>query len=134
MKEALLVRIYLFKVCLSIKNIGHDCVNMIISSIVNKAIRTISNFLRRDFEQKKTQNKELTSSYKVFVRKKLILLLFNVRLILICWLVLACCVFFVLQNFLLKTFVLIASFNILLTCTPINPPIEKLFVRPYFYL
>ena len=30
--------------------------------------------------------------------------------------------------------VLMTSFTILLTCTPINPPIENLFVHIYFYL
>ena len=30
--------------------------------------------------------------------------------------------------------VLITSYTKLLTCTPINPPIENLFVRAYFYL
>ena len=47
--------------------------------------------------------------------------------------------FFYAQNFFVKKiiwleFVLITSFTILLTCTPINPPIENLFVGIYFYL
>ena len=50
------------------------------------------------------QNKQFSPSYEVFVHKKLMLLLFNIHLILICSLPFACFVFFVLQKFLLKRF------------------------------
>ena len=38
------------------------------------------------------------------------------------------------QNFFVKKIVLITWFTIFRTCTPINPPIEDLFARTYFYL
>ena len=56
----------------------------VLSSIVNEAIKTILIFLRRDFKRKKTQNKQFSPSYEVFVRGKLLLLLFNIRLFLFC--------------------------------------------------
>ena len=50
------------------------------------------------------QNKQFPPSYEVFVHKKLMLLLFNIRLILISKLLFTCFMFFVLQKFLLKRF------------------------------
>ena len=41
-------------------------------------------FLRKDFKQNKTQNKQFPPSCEVFLSEKLMLLLFNIRLILIC--------------------------------------------------
>ena len=56
----------------------------VLSSILNEAIKTILIFLRRDFKRKKTQNKQFSPSYEVFVRGKLLILLFNIRLFLFC--------------------------------------------------
>ena len=41
-------------------------------------------FLRRDFKWNKTQNKQFSLSYEVFVREKLLFLLFSIRLFLFC--------------------------------------------------
>ena len=51
-----------------------------------------------------------------------------------CYLVCTCFVFFVLEKFLLKKIelVLIASFTILVICTPLNPSI-KIYFSPIFF-
>ena len=51
-----------------------------------------------------------------------------------CYLVCTCFVFFVLQKFLLKKIelVLMASFTILVMCTPLNPSI-KIYFSPIFF-
>ena len=70
---------------------------------------------------------------EVFLREKLLYLLFSVRLFLFCWLVFAWFAFLCAQNLFVK----INKYywqSILLTSTPINPPIENLLVRTYFYL
>ena len=93
-------------------------------------------FLRKDFEHKKAPKRLL----EVFVHKKLLPLLFFVRFFFcfVSWFGLIC-VFVHLKFFGKKKInrfeiVLITSFTILLTCTPINPLIENVFLRPHFYL
>ena len=102
--------------------------------------------LRNNFEHKKstkTQNKQLSRSQKVFIRAKtccfccfclfVFVLLVGFGLI---------CVFVRSKSIRKKKkkiinrpkVVLITSFTILLTCTPINPFIKNLFVHTYFYL
>ena len=90
---------------------------------------------------KKHQNaKQLTLNFlEVFVREKLLPLLFSVCSFSFCWLVLVWFTFLYVQNFFVKKInwleiVLITSLTILLTCTPINSPIENLFVHISFYL
>ena len=57
------------------------------SSIVNGAFRTISNFCKKIFRLERMQNKQFFHSYEVFVQKELLLLLFNIRVCLFCYLV-----------------------------------------------
>ena len=82
---------------------------------------------------------------EVFSRAKMLRLLFSVCLILFCYLVFVCAMFFYAQNFFVKKknknkkkhwfeIVLMTSFTILLTCNPIDPPIKNLFAHTYFYL
>ena len=99
-------------------------------------------FLQKWFRlHKKHQNaKQLTLNFlEVFVREKLLPLLFSVCSFSFCWLVLVWFTFLYVQNFFVKKInwleiVLITSLTILLTCTPINSPIENLFVHISFYL
>ena len=99
-------------------------------------------FLQKWFRlHKKHQNaKQLTLNFlEVFVREKLLPLLFSVCSFSFCWLVLVWFTFLYVQNFFVKKInwleiVLIISLTILLTCTPINSPIENLFVHISFYL
>ena len=116
-----------------------------VSSIVNEAIKTISSqfflffFTRRFWAYKKHQNPKqmIPTLLEVFVRAKsccLCLLIF----VYVDWFWLICA--FALSKYFHKKkiinwleIVLIASFTILLTCTPINPSIENSFVRSYFY-
>ena len=99
------------------------------SSIVNETIKTISIFF-------KNAKQTIFTLLEGFLRKKLLLLMFFVCLFMFCWLVLAGFPFLCILNFFVKKIeiVLISSFTILQTCTPINPPIENLFVGTYFYL
>ena len=111
------------------------------SSVVNEAIKSISSqFISFFFE--KILNVQEASKHKItnfplleiYMREKLFPLLFFV-----CFFVFLLvgfgliCVFARSKSFR-KKIVLIAPFTILMTCTPINPPIENLFVRTYFYL
>ena len=77
-------------------------------------------FLRRDFRWKKTQNKQFPRSYEIFVREKLLPLLFNIGIFLFCELIFYLfCVFCVVKISLKKTkqtkIFLRASFTILLS-------------------
>ena len=97
--------------------------------VVNEAIKTILIFLGN-------AKQTICTLLEGFLRKKLLLLMFFVCLFMFCWLVLAGFPFLCILNFFVKKIeiVLISSFTILQTCTPINPPIENLFVGTYFYL
>ena len=66
----------------------------------------------------------------------MLLLLFFVRLFLFFKLVLLWFAFLCAQNIFVKKIeiFLITSFTILLTCTPVNPPMESLFVHTSFHL
>ena len=112
------------------------------SSIVNEAIKAISIFLRN-------AKQTIFTLLEVFLREKLLPLLFFVRLFLFCWLALVWFAFLWIQNLFVNwlEIVLIASFTILLTCTPINLPIKNylsliltqfflshLIIHIYFYL
>ena len=116
----------------------------IISSIVNEVIKTISRqfifFTKRFWAYKKHQNAKQTTSPFV-VREKLLPLLFFVHLFF--WLFLLVsfelfCIFECSKSFRKKKnwleIVLITSFTMLVTCTPINLPIDSLFVHTYFYM
>ena len=116
----------------------------IISSIVNEVIKTISRqffFLRKDFEHTKsikTQNKQLPP---LLCAKNYCLccFLFTCFFGFFCWLVLSCFAFLNAQHLFVKKknwleIVLITSFTMLVTCTPINLPIDSLFVHTYFYM
>ena len=98
-------------------------------------------FTKRFRLHKKHQNaKQMTLNLlEVFVREKLLPLCFSVCSFSFCWLVLVWFTFLYVQNFFVKKInwleiFLITSLTILLTCTPINPHIENLFVHIYFYL
>ena len=102
-----------------------------VSSIVNEVIKTNSKFFEEEILVGKNKRYTFVLSYEAFVRKKLLLLLFNIRLFLFYYLVFTCflrCKIFFSKN----EFVLIASFTILLTCPsppspPLNPPMENYF-------
>ena len=120
---------------------------MYFSSIANEVIRTISSFkpvyyffTKRFWAYKKHQNPKQTifTLLEVFVHAKSCwLYCFLFAYFCFYWLVLVW--FYVLvrlKSFRKKTInwlqiVLITSFTILLTCTPINSPIENLFAHAY---
>ena len=124
---------------------------VIVSSIVNEAINTISSriifFLRKDFERTKTQinqhqptktkiSKQKTTKATVFCTHKTVEEGRNrsKRVEIMFWVLV---LFVRSKSFHKKNWleiVLIASYTILVICTPINPPIEGFFVRTYFYL
>ena len=54
------------------------------SSIVNEAIETNSNILKKRFRWEKTQNNQFLSLLQGFCAQKLLPLLFNIRLFLFC--------------------------------------------------
>ena len=103
-------------------------------------------FLINNFEHKKitkTQNKQLSRSQKVFIRAKtccfccfcLFVFVLLVGFGLICVFVRSKSIRKKKKNKINRPkVVLITSFTILLTCTPINPFIKNLFVHTYFYL
>ena len=112
------------------------------SSIVNEVIKTISIFVRRDFNQKKRKINNFPP-LRSFCAQKIVAfvvqcLLIFVLLVDFCWIY----VFVRLKSFRKNKqnkinrleIILITSFTILLKCTPINCPIENLFVCTYFYL
>ena len=68
------------------------------------------------------------------MHEKLLSLLFFVRLLVFLLVGFGLICVFLRSKSFRKKIVLIASFTILLTCTPINPPIKNLYVRTYFYL
>ena len=68
------------------------------------------------------------------MHEKLLPLLFFVRLLVFLLVGFGLICVFLRSKSFRKKIVLIASFTILLTCTPINPPIKNLYVRTYFYL
>ena len=74
------------------------------------------------------------------LRKKPLHFLFFVQLFLFLLVGFGWFAFFYAQNLFIKRkknsleIVLVTSFTILLTCTPIKPPFKGLFVRTYFYL
>ena len=116
--------------------------------IVNEAIKTISNqfffcfFLWKDFERTKAQIKpkptnKNTNKWTKNNKDSNFLRIKTSKRGKIDYFVLWC--FLYAQNLFVKKIswfeiVFIASFTILQTCTPINPPIENSFLRTYFYL
>ena len=115
-----------------------------ISSRVCETIRTILNqfiFFTKRFWVYKEQQSANHSLLEAFGHQKL-LPCFLVACFCFCWLVLAWFEFLYVQNLSLKKnkeinwleIVLIASYTLLMTSTPINPPIENLFVHIYFHL
>ena len=121
------------------------------SSIVNEAIKTISSqfifFYKRFWVHQKHRNsKQMISTLFEFFAcaKNRCLCWFLFAYFCFCWLVLIDLCFCTLKIFSQKKkkkkkinwleIVLIASFTIPLTCTPINQPIKNVFVCTYFYL
>ena len=114
-----------------------------ISSRVCETIRTILNqfiFSTKRFWVYKKQQSANHSLLEDFWHEKL-LPWFLFACFCFCWLVLVWFEFLYVQNLSLKNkeinwleIVLIASYTLLLTCTPINPPIENLFAHIYFHL
>ena len=115
------------------------------SSIVNGIIRTI---LSQFFFSEKILGVQKTPKLKTnnfhplrsfYARKKhclycfLFVYLFIFLLVGFGWFAFLCTQKLFVKKSLLEI-VLITSFTILLMCTPINPPIENLFVHTYFYM
>ena len=113
------------------------------SNIVNEVIKTISNqfifLLRNIFEHtksSKTQTNDFHPLRSLCAHKNFLILLFFVRLFLICLLVFACGVFLYAQNILVKKvnwlkIVLITSFTILLYP---SQPLYQEFICTHLFL
>ena len=100
---------------------------MITWSIVNEVTRTILIFLRN-------AKQTIFLLLEVFVPEKLLPLLFFVHLFLFCYMVFAWFAFLWAQDFFVEKSWNCTDNLIYYTNSPVNPTIENLFVRTYFYL